>query len=333
MRLGAHERDGLAEAEPAQTLAQRRLVAVERLVGVAAHDRQPCRRAARAQARHGVEQGLQALDRRLSPDVEELRLVAETERGARRRLRARREELGVHAARDDRDARGIGAVVADEMRALHHGGGDDAIGGADDARFLGDAHVGLAVGAVVAGVVLQPPQRVEHLHERHGPPPAQRQAHGARQPVVRVDQVVVGAGSDPEGLHTVHELVEVLEHALARHGRLRAGRQVHDAHALGQRHDPRDRRVLRAREDVGLHAHARQLAGQLAHVHVHAARLLAAQRGQRTGVHAEHRDPQAHGCTWGAPRWPPTPPDARSAPGNPWRSSMIRRALTAAPRW
>src|SRR5207245_7157713 len=28
--------------------------------------------------------------------------------------------------------------------------------------------------------------------------------------------------------------------------------------------------------------------------------------------------------TWWAPRSPPTPPDARSAPGNPWRSSIIR---------
>src|SRR5881296_1427108 len=47
--------------------------------------------------------------------------------------------------------------------------------------------------------------------------------------------------------------------------------------------------------------------------------------------------PRAHRSSWGAPRWPPslfkrrglrpprTPPaDARSAPGNPWRSSNIR---------
>src|SRR3989442_6460172 len=25
---------------------------------------------------------------------------------------------------------------------------------------------------------------------------------------------------------------------------------------------------------------------------------------------------------WGAPKWPPTPPSARRAPGNPWRSSI-----------
>ena len=28
--------------------------------------------------------------------------------------------------------------------------------------------------------------------------------------------------------------------------------------------------------------------------------------------------------TWGAPTWPPTPPSARSAPGNPGRSSTSR---------
>src|SRR5205814_8467847 len=27
-------------------------------------------------------------------------------------------------------------------------------------------------------------------------------------------------------------------------------------------------------------------------------------------------------CTWGAPRWPPTPPHARRAPGDPWRASI-----------
>src|SRR4030095_3443466 len=27
-------------------------------------------------------------------------------------------------------------------------------------------------------------------------------------------------------------------------------------------------------------------------------------------------------CTWGAPTWPPPPPNVRSAPGDPWRSSV-----------
>src|SRR5205823_3145917 len=34
-----------------------------------------------------------------------------------------------------------------------------------------------------------------------------------------------------------------------------------------------------------------------------------------------------HRSTWGAPTWPPPPPPARSAPGNPWRSSPTRAWL------
>jgi len=30
-----------------------------------------------------------------------------------------------------------------------------------------------------------------------------------------------------------------------------------------------------------------------------------------------------HLGTWGAPKWPPIPPDARRAPGNPWRASIF----------
>src|SRR5438046_6382845 len=61
-------------------------------------------------------------------------------------------------------------------------------------------------------------------------------------------------------------------------------------------------------------------------------------RSERPGEPVALLDhPRAHRSSWGAPRWPPslfkrrglrpprTPPaDARSAPGNPWRSSIIR---------
>src|SRR5882762_4250474 len=30
---------------------------------------------------------------------------------------------------------------------------------------------------------------------------------------------------------------------------------------------------------------------------------------------------------WGAPKWPPKPPNARSAPAKPWLSSISRRGL------
>src|SRR6267142_1918362 len=34
-----------------------------------------------------------------------------------------------------------------------------------------------------------------------------------------------------------------------------------------------------------------------------------------------------HHPMWGAPIWPPTPPNARSAPGNPWRSWATRALI------
>ena len=142
------------------------------------------------------------------------------------------------------------------------------------------------------GAVLQRAQRVEHLHQRHAPERAQRQPGDAGEPVVAVQQVVVEAVGEAPRLDAFHELVEMLVHALARHGRLRPRRQVDHARPLGQTHDARNVGILRAREHVDHGAHARQLARELAHVHVHTARFLASERGKRTRVHAEHRDAQ-----------------------------------------
>src|SRR5207253_6196907 len=36
--------------------------------------------------------------------------------------------------------------------------------------------------------------------------------------------------------------------------------------------------------------------------------------------------------TWGAPKWPPTPANVRSAPGNPWHSSIARLAHRREPQ-
>ena len=34
-------------------------------------------------------------------------------------------------------------------------------------------------------------------------------------------------------------------------------------------------------------------------------------------------------CKWGAPTWPPDPPNARTAPGDPWRSSSLEAPRSA----
>src|SRR5439155_17785512 len=49
-----------------------------------------------------------------------------------------------------------------------------------------------------------------------------------------------------------------------------------------------------------------------------------AARGHEVRGAGGHR---AHLSTWGTPTWPPNPPNARSAAGNPWRSSMTRAWL------
>jgi hypothetical protein len=138
---------------------------------------------------------------------------------------------------------------------------------------------------------------VEHLDDRRAPRFAQRQSGDAGQPVVRVDEVVVQRLVPAKRLDAGHELIQVAVDFLARHRGLGPGTQVDHTCALTHVHDPRNRRILGSRENVDVSAHAAQLAGRLSHVDVHAARLLAARRCQRTGVNGQHRDAKLHGRT------------------------------------
>src|SRR4029450_1588585 len=91
-------------------------------------------------------------------------------------------------------------------------------------------------------------------------------------------------------------------------------------------HHTRDRRILRAREDVDAHAHASELARHLADVDVHPARLLATEGGERTGVNAQHRDVQVH--------WILTAQTASGTGSNSYlyRSSPRRKSKVRRPR-
>src|SRR5213078_4391871 len=75
----------------------------------------------------------------------------------------------------------------------------------------------------------------------------------------------------------------------------------------------------RAGRDVGApFSRARAVANVLLH------RLAARAVDARSG-HRALRGALARVTTrWGAPKWPPTPPSVRRAPGNPWRSSITR---------
>ena len=54
-------------------------------------------------------------------------------------------------------------------------------------------------------------------------------------------------------------------------------------------------------------------------------------RDDPAALHDQINGPRRHRFTWGAPKRPPTPPSARSAAGNPWRSSAIRALIGWAP--
>ena len=112
---------------------------------------------------------------------------------------------------------------------------------------------------------------------------------------MRVDQVVLESLLAPELLHARHEVAQVGVHVLARHRGLGPCSEMDDARPVPHLHDARDGGVLRAGEHVDVRAHAAQLAGRLADVDVHPARLLAAGRGEGARVHGQDRDPQLHG--------------------------------------
>ena len=138
---------------------------------------------------------------------------------------------------------------------------------------------------------------MEHLHERDTPALAQLETGHAGEPVVRVNHVVVYPFGPAVRLDTLDELRQIRVDGMALERRLWSRGEMDDARALAEIGHPGDRRVLGAREDVHIHAHAAELSRRLAHVHVHPARLLAPEGGEGAGVDAEDGDAQAHGRT------------------------------------
>ena len=61
--------------------------------------------------------------------------------------------------------------------------------------------------------------------------------------------------------------------------------------------------------------------------------LLGGEVGEEPGDGVAEQGTQfRHLTTWGAPTWSPTPPITRSAPGNPWRSSVMRTLIAGPAR-
>src|SRR5262249_18408582 len=120
-----------------------------------------------------------------------------------------------------------------------------------------------------------------------------------------------------------------------RHGPLRSGVDVHHPRAPTQRDDLRNPRRLLAREDIHREPETTEMSRDLAHVDVHPARLLASQRGQRTGVNGDDADALQAGRAAGAGgRWTPRRSVTEGAPERPgpdpprttlWKCSIIAR--------
>jgi hypothetical protein len=279
--LGAQEVHAPVQTERGEAPAQGRAVRALARVPLAAHDQQARRL---GHHRHRLQQRVEALDRLQPADVQEHRIRRQLQQILGLGRVHRLEEIGVDPARDHRDALGAGAVVPHQVRPLHHVGRHHPVGLGHDPRLLVQAQGGLELRVALGHRVLQAAQGVEHLHEWGAPRLAQPQAGHAGEPVVRVDQIVGQALIERELLHPGRELLEVRVHRLAGHRGLGPRWQVHHPRARTQLDHPRDGGVLGAGEDVDVHAHPPELARDLPHVHVHAARLLAPERGQGAGV-------------------------------------------------
>jgi hypothetical protein len=205
------------------------------------------------------------------------------------------EELDIHPARNHRDPARIRPEVPGEVRPL------DEVRGHEAVRFLRDADLGgqplrrLGVARPARDGVLDRAERVEHVDERHVPAAREIEPGETRQPVVTVHEVVADALRGAERLNPLGELLEMVGDGRPRDRAGRARGHVDHAGPRTEAHHLGDRGVLASREHVDLEPETSERPRQLADVHVHATRLLAAEGGQRTGVHRQHRDPRPAG--------------------------------------
>ena len=214
--------------------------------------------------------------------------------GARRRCRARKSV--VDARRHDLDPTRRRAVEAFELRSFLSAAREDRVGATDDLDLRAHA----ALWLLVARLGLHPSQRVERRDERQAelvlePVPSQ-----PRQPVVRMDDVGAPARFEVVA-HLVGELVDRLRERFLR----KVGRtDVDVAHP-----EPRLDRDLgseaispRAHVHRAVDARLGQGRDELAHVHVHPARVGNARLGERRGVQREDGEATHGRCqrSWAA---------------------------------
>ena len=246
--------------------------------------------------RRGLEHDIGSLERLDAAGEQQQRSVlGHTEHGPRLSLPAGAEDLEINTRVHDRDMFGLGVVHLDELAALLHRVGDEAVSEADDLLLAVDASDRLGVVALGEHRVLDLGHRVHRVDQRYVPPLAGDRAHLARQPVVRVDEVeVTRLALDLRAQDVAHERAQLRWQVVLLQALERAGRDVVHEDA-GRCLD-----VLGlvagcgTREDLDLDAPRGELSGQLEHVHVHAAGIAVSGLLEGRGVRREHRDSLEH---------------------------------------
>ncbi len=202
------------------------------------------------------------------------------------------EDVQVHAGVDDLDPPRVGAVVVAQLGGLGSGVGDEEVGLGGDLLLADHARVRLGVVAFGQAGVLDLGEGVEGLHQRHPPPLGGDPPGLPGQPVVGVDEVVVPGGAVRLGpQQSAGEGAQLRGQVVLGQALEGAGRDVVDEHARGRLGRGRLLRAGGAGEDLDLDAAARQLAGGVEDVHVHAAGVTGAGLGERRSVDRHHGDP------------------------------------------
>ena len=186
----------------------------------------------------------------------------------------------------------VGVVELGQLACLLGRVGDQPVGRRDHVELASDPLLRLGGLADREGRVLDLAQRVHGLHQRHAPALLGGRADLARQPVVRVHEVVLarlggrlgpqhleGELADLAGQVGLVQLLEGAGHDAA---------HEHPGNELGQRRGvPADR----PGEDLDLGAPLREPLGDLDYVDVQSARVAGARLVERGRMDAERGDP------------------------------------------
>ena len=201
------------------------------------------------------------------------------------------EHLGIDAAGDDPQLRRVGRVELLELAGLDLARRDDGRRLPHRTALDLDAYVTLGVDVLVHHLALHEAQRVEHLDPRDAPLRREDPRDLGREPVVRVNEVVAKPLLRDVRVDPRCELVEAVVDV---HLREVADRTGFDVDHPGAGHDLLDLGVIvlpLPGVHVDLDAATREIARQLADVHVHPARVAATELRHRTRVYGQHRHP------------------------------------------